>query len=203
MLYVLPGQYVVINWINFSSVVVQLLSCIWLFATPWTEAHQGSLSFTISWNLLKIMSIESVMPSNFLILCHPLLLLPSIFCSMRVFSNELALHIRWPKYWIFSFSNSLFSEYSGMISFRIHWFDLLASEESQEFQESSPASQFKSTSSSVLSFLYGPTLTSVHESWKIHRFDHTAFVGKVTALVLDTLSRFVIAFLPRSNCLLI
>ena len=106
--------------------VVQSLNCVWLFATPWTAAHQGSLSFTISQSLLKLMSTESVMPSNHLILCRPLLLLPSIFSSIRVFSNESALHIRWPKYWSFSFSISPSNEYSGLISFRIDWFDLLA-----------------------------------------------------------------------------
>ena len=109
-----------------SVVVVQLLSCVQLLATPWTAACQASLSFTISWNLLKLMSIELVMPSNHLILCHPLLLLPSIFPSIRVFSNESALHIRWPKTWSFSFSISPSSEYWGLISFRIDWFDLLA-----------------------------------------------------------------------------
>ena len=93
---------------------------------PWTAACQASLSFTISWSLLKLMSIESVMLSNDLILCHPLLLLPLIFPSMRVFSNELVLHIRWPKYWSLSFSISPSNEYSGLISFRIDWFDLLA-----------------------------------------------------------------------------
>ena len=92
--------------------------------SPWTAARQASLSFTISWSLLKLLSIESVMPSNYLILCWPLLLMPSIFPSIRVFSNELALHIRWPKYW--SFSIRPFSEYSGLISFRINWLDLLA-----------------------------------------------------------------------------
>ena len=94
--------------------------------TPWTAAHQVSLSFTISWSLLKLMSVESMMPSNHLILCHPLLLLLSIFPSIRVFSSELALHIRWPKYWGFRFSISPSSEYSGWISFRIDWLDLLA-----------------------------------------------------------------------------
>ena len=98
---------------------VQSLSHIWLFATPWTAACQASLSITNSWSLFKLMSIEFVMPSNHLILCHPLLLLPSIFPSIRVFSNELVLHIRWPKYWSFSFSISPFNEYSGLISFRI------------------------------------------------------------------------------------
>ena len=104
---------------------VQLLSRIQFFATPCTAACQASLSFTISLSLLKCMSIESVMPSNHLIICHPLLLLPSIFPSIRVFSNESALHIRWPKYWSFSFSISLSNEYSGLISFRTDWFDLL------------------------------------------------------------------------------
>ena len=97
-----------------------------LFATPWTAAHQASLSFTISQSLLKFMSIESVMPSNHLILCRPFLLLPSIFPSIRVFSKESVLHIRWPKYWSFSFSISPSNDYSGLISFRIDWFDLLA-----------------------------------------------------------------------------
>ena len=101
-----------------SVVVVQLLSHVQLFATPWTAACQASLSFTISWGLLKLLSIESVMPSNHLILCHPLLLLPSIFPSIRVFSNELAFHITWPKYWSFSFSISLSNEYLGLIFFR-------------------------------------------------------------------------------------
>ena len=110
--------------INLSS--VQLLSWVWLFVTPWTAAYQASLSFTNSWSLLKLMSIQSVMPSNHLILCHPLLLLPSIFTSIRVFSNESVLCIRWSKYWSFSFSMSPPSEYSGLISFRIDWLDLLA-----------------------------------------------------------------------------
>ena len=106
--------------------VFQLLNCVWFFATPWTATHQASLSFTISGSLLKLTSIETVMPSNHLILCCPLLLLPSIFPSIRVFSNELALHIRWPKYWSFSFSISPSNKYSGLISFKIDWLDLLA-----------------------------------------------------------------------------
>ena len=110
---------------NLSVAVVQSLSCVQLFATPWTAAHQAFLSFTISRSLLKLMSIESWMPSNHLILCHPLLL-PSIFPSIRVFSNESALHIRRPKYWSFSFSISPSNEHSGLISFRMAWFDLLA-----------------------------------------------------------------------------
>ena len=107
-------------------VVVQSLSHVSLFVTPQAAARQPSLSFTISQNLLKLISIESVMPSNHLILCCPLLFLPSIFPSIRVFSNESGLCVRWPKYWSFSFSISLSNEHSGLISFRIDWFDLLA-----------------------------------------------------------------------------
>ena len=105
---------------------VQSLGHVWLFATPWTVALQASLSITNSQSLLKLMSIESMMPSNHLILWHPLLLLPSIFSSIRVFSEESVLHIRWPKYWSFSFSISPSNEYSGLISLRIDWLDLLA-----------------------------------------------------------------------------
>ena len=111
-------------WLDISS--VQLLSHLQLFATPWTAAHQASLSITNSQSLLKLMSIELVMPSNHLILCHPLLLLPSIFPRIRVFSNESVLRIRYPKYWSFSFSISPSKEYSGLISFRMDWLDLLA-----------------------------------------------------------------------------
>ena len=115
---------------QFSS--VQSLSGVRLFATPWTTAHQASLSSTNSWSLLKLMSIESVMPSNHLILCHPLLLPPSILPSIRVFSNESVLHIRSPKYWSFSFSISPSNEYSGLVSFRIDWLDLLAVQGTEE-----------------------------------------------------------------------
>ena len=107
-------------------VVVHSFSHVQLFGTPWTAAYQASLSFTISWSLLKFMSIEAVMPSNHLVLCHPLLFLPSIFPSTRVFSNESVLRISWPKYWSFSFSISLSNEYLGLISFRMDWLDLLA-----------------------------------------------------------------------------
>ena len=120
-------DYLIALWCihnKFSS--VQLLSHVQLIATPWTAAHQASLSITNSWSLLKLMSIKSVIPSNHLILGCPLLLLPSIFPSIRVFSNESVLHIRWPKYWSFSFSISPSNEYSGLISFRIDWFDLFA-----------------------------------------------------------------------------
>ena len=147
---------------DFSSV-----QSLRLFVTPWTAACQASLSITNFQSLLKLMSIESVMPSNHLILCRPLLLLPSIFPSIRVFSNESALHIRWPKYWSFSFNISPSSEHSGLLSFRMDWFDLLAVQGTQ----GSSAPQFKSINSSVLSFLYSPTLTSIHDHWKNHSLD--------------------------------
>ena len=125
-----------------------------LFANPWTAACQASLSTTNSWSLLKLMSIESVMPSNHLVLCYPLLLVPSILSSIRVFSNKSVLCISWPKYWSFSFNISHSNEYSGLISFRMDSLDLLA------VQESSPIPEFKSIHSSALNFLYGPILTS-------------------------------------------
>ena len=151
---------------------VQSLSHIRLFVTPWTSARQVCLFNTNSQSLLKLMSIESVMPSNHLILCHPHLLLPSVFPSIRVFSNESVLHIRWPKYTGVSASTSVLpifrTEYSGLISFRMDWLDLLAI---QGTQESSPTLQFRGINSSVLSFLYSPTLTSIHDYWKNQSFD--------------------------------
>ena len=124
MLFFCPDSHLFLVWELDSS--VQSLSCVWLFVTPWTAARQASLCITNSWSLLKLMSIVLVMPSNHLILCCPLLLLPSIFPSIRVFSNELVLRIRWPNYWNFSFSISPSNEYSGLISFRMDWLDLLA-----------------------------------------------------------------------------
>ena len=137
-----------------------------LFSTPRTAVCQVSLSFTIAQSLLKLMSIESVMPSNHLILCHPLLLLPLVF--PRVFSNESVLRIRWPEYWSFSFSTSPSNEYSRLISFRIDCFDLFAV---QGTLKSLPTPQFKSIHSSAFSFIYGPTLSSIHDYWKNHSFD--------------------------------
>ena len=148
---------------QFSS--VQLLSRVQLFAIPWTAVCQDSLSITNSQSLPKLMSIESVIPSNHLILSGPLLLLPLIFPSIRVFSNESALHIRWPKYWSFSFSISSSNKHPGLISFRMDWFDLLAL---QGTLKSSPTPQFKSINSLALSFLYSPILTSIHDHWKNH-----------------------------------
>ena len=140
---------------------VQFNCCrVQLFATPWTAACQASLSITNSQSFLKLMSIKLVMPSNHLILCCPLLLLPSIFPSTTVFSNESALRIRWPKYRSFSFSITPSSEYSGLISFRM---DCWISLQSKGLSKSSPTPQFKSINSLALSFLYGPTLTSIHD----------------------------------------
>ena len=152
----------------FSS--VQSLSHVWLFVIPWTSAHQASLSITNSQSLLKLMSIELVMPSNHRIFCHPLLLPPSIFPSIRVFSTESVLHTRWPKYWSFIFGISPSNEHSGLIIFRD---GLIGSPCSpRDSQESYPTPQFKSISSSALSFLHSPTLTSlIHDHWKNHSLD--------------------------------
>ena len=160
------GYMVLLNAFRQPLLVVQSLSPVRLFVTPRTVACWTSVSFTISWSLL--MSIELVTLSNHLILYHPLLL-PSVFPSIRVLSNELALHIRWSKYWSFSFSIRPSTEYSGLISFRIDCFDLFAC--SRHSQESSPIPQFKSINSLALSLLYVPTLTSVHDYWKNHSFD--------------------------------
>ena len=154
--------------------VVQSLSRVHLFAAPWTaETRQASWSFTVSLSWLKLIPIESVMPSNHLILCHPLLLLPSIFPSIRVFSNEMAPCIRWPKYWSFSFSISPSNEYLGLISFRIDLFDLLAVQGTLK-----SLLQHHSSKASIRQFLgaqhpYDTTLTSIHNYWKNHSFDYT------------------------------
>ena len=151
---------------QFSS--VQSLSRVQLFATPWIAAHQASLSITNSRSSPKLMSIESVMPSNHLILCRPLLLLPPIPPSIRVFSNESTLHMRWPKYWSFSFSISPSNEHPGLI-FRMDWLDLRAVQGT--LKSLLPTPQFKSINSSALSFLHSPTVTSVHDHWKNHTID--------------------------------
>ena len=158
----------------FQFSLVQLLSHVQLFATSWTAPCQASLSITNSQSLLKLMSIASVMPSNPLILCHPLLL-PSLFPSIRGFSNGLALHVRWPKYWSFSFSISPSNDYSGVISFRMDWLDLLAAarDSPRDSQESSPAPQFESINSFMLSLLWGPAVTSVYDYWESHSLDYT------------------------------
>ena len=165
------------------------------------HGRRASLSFTISQSLLKLMSIESVVPSSHLVLRCPLLLLPSIFPSINVFSNESALRIRWPKYWSFSFSISSSNEYSGMISFRIDWFDLLSV---QGTLKSLP--QHHSSKASILwrsAFFMVQLSHPYMTTGKTMALTRWTFVGKVTSLFLNMLCRFVIAFLPRSKCLLI
>ena len=178
-----------------TYVVVQPLSCVWLFATPWTAACQASLSFTASQSLLKFMSIESVMPSNRLILYDLLLLLPLILPSIRFFSNDSVLHIRWPEYWSFSFSISPSNEYSGLISFRIDWFDLLAVQGTLK-----SLLQYHSSKASILwcpAFFMVQLFTSVHDYYIA--LTGQTFVGKVMSLLFNILSMLVIAFLPRSK----
>ena len=169
--------------------------------TPWTAACQSSLSFTISWSLLKLMSIESVMPSNHLILCRPLLLLPSIFPSIRVFSSESALRIRWSKHWSLSFSISPSNEYSGLISFRIDWFDLFAIQRTLKSllqHHSSEASVLQHSAFFVVQLSHPFMATG-----KTIALTIWTFVGKVMSLLFNMLSRLVIVFLPRSRHLLI
>ena len=146
---------------------MQSLSRVRLFVTPWTVTCQASLSITNSQSLLRLMSLESVMPSNLLILCHPLLFLPSVFPSIKVFSNESSLCIRWPNYWSFSFSYS--SEYSELISFRIDWLDLLTVQGTlKSFRQQHISKRFNSLAFSIL---YGPILTFIHDYRKSHSFD--------------------------------
>ena len=152
--------------VQFSS--VQSLSRVLLFENLWTAARQASLSITNPWSLLKLIVHRSVMPSNHLILCRPLLFPSSIFPSIRVFSNESVLCIRWTKYWSFSFSISPSNEHSGLTSFRMDWLDLPAV---QGTLKNSPTPQFKIINSLVVSFPYSPTLTSIHDHWKNHSFD--------------------------------
>ena len=185
--------------VQFSS--VELLSHIQLFETPWTAAHQVSLSITNSRSLLKLMSIESVMQSNHHILCRPLLLWPSIFPTIRVFSKESVLLIRWPKYSSFSFSISLSSEYSGLISFRMDWLDLLTVQgtlKSLLKHQSSKASILWHSAFFIVQLSH-PYMTT----GKTIALTRWTFVGKVMSLLFNVLSRLVTAFLPRSNHLLI
>ena len=147
---------------------VQLLSHVWLFATPWTAALQGPLSITNSWSLFKLMSIESVMPSNHHILCHPLLLLPSIIPSIRVFSNKSVLHIRWPKYWSFASTSVLPMNIQDW--FPLGWTGWI-SLQSKGLERVSSNTTVQSINSSALNFLYSPTLTAIHDYWKNQSFD--------------------------------
>ena len=184
-----------------AFVVVQLLSHGQLFATPWTAACQASLSSTISWSWLKFMSIELVMLSNHLILCCPLLFLPSIFPSIRFFSNEPALRMRWPKYWSFSFSISPSKEHPGLISFRMDWVDLLAVQGTLKI-----LLQHHSSKTSILRHSAFFTVQLSHPymtTGKTIALTRRTFVGKVMSLLFSTITRLVITFLPRSKCLLI
>ena len=183
--------------VRFSSVAQSYLT----FCDPWTAARQASLSITQSQSLLKLTSITSVMPSNYLILCHLLLLLPSIFSIIRIFSNTSPLCIRWPKYWSFSFSISPSNEYSGLISFRIDWFDLLAVHGTLK-----SLLQHHSSKASILqhsAFFMVQLSHSYMTPGKTIALTRWTFVNKVISLLFNMLSRFVIVFLPRSKGLLI
>ena len=180
---------------RFSS--IQSLSRVWLFVAPWTAARQASLSITNSRNLLRLMSIESVMLSNHLILCCLLSLLPSIFSSMRVFSNVSVLRIRWSKYWSFSFSISPANDYSGLISFRMDWLDFLAVQgilKSLINHHSSKASILQRSAFFIVQLPYPYTTTG-----KTIALTRLTFVGKVMSLLFNMLSKLVITFLPRNR----
>ena len=184
-------------YIQFSS--VQLLSCVQLSVAPWTAACQTSLSITNSRSLLQLMSTPSVMPSNHLIFCHPLLLPPSIFPSIRVFSNEPVLHIRWPKYWSFRLSISSSNEYSGLITFRVDQLDLSAVQMNLKthLQHHSSKTLILRCSAFFTVQLSHPYMTTGETIALIRR----TFVDKVMSLLFTMLSRLVITFLPRSKCL--
>ena len=189
-----------LNWTELCA-VVQSLSHVWIFSAPWTTAHQPSLSITNSWSVLKLMSIELVMPSSHLILCHTVLLPPSIFPSISVFSNESALHIRWPKYWSFIFSLSPSNEHSGLISFRVDLLDLLAVQgtlKSLLQHHSSKASVLQH--SAFFIFQLSHPYTTTGKSIALTRW---TFVAKVMSLLFNILSRLVITFLPSHKRLLI
>ena len=185
--------------VQFSS--VQSLSPVQFVVTSCTATRQASLSITNSWSLLKLMSIKSVMPSSHLILCRPLLLLPSIFPNIKGFSNESVLRIRWPKYWSFSFSISPSSEYSGLISFKMDWLDLLAVQGTLKslLQHHSSKASILRGSAFFIAQLSHPYMTT----GKTIALTRQTFVDKIMSLLFNMLSRLVIAFLPRSKCLLI
>jgi len=186
---------------SYGVLPVQLLSRVRLFATPWIAAHQASLSITNSWSLLKLMSIKSVMPSSHLILCRPLLLLPQIPPSIRVFSNESTLRMRRPRYWSFSFSISPSNEHPGLISFRMDWLDLLAVQGTLKNllqYHSSKASIFRRSAFFTVQLSHPYVTTG-----KTIALTRWIFVGKVMSLLFNMLSRLVTTFLPRSNHLLI
>ena len=183
---------------SFCFQSVQLLSCVRLFATPWSAARQASLSSSNSWSLPKLTSMESVKPSNHLILCHPLLLPPSIFPSIRVFSNESVHHIRWPKYWSFNFSISPSNEHSRLISFRIDWFDLLAVQGTLK-----SLLQYHSSKASILQCSAFLILQLSHLYMTIGKaiaLTRWTFIGKVMSLLFNMLSRLITpVFLPGES----
>ena len=198
-----PPQFFVFSFHPAWSVaVVHLLSCVWLFVTPWTAARHTSMSFTISRSLLKLMSIKSMMPSNHLILCHPLLLLPSIFPSIWVFSSEPAFLIRWPKYWSFSFSICPSNEYSGLILLGLTSLLVWCPCGSRDSQESSPAPVWKHQFFSAQPSLW-PNSHLYMTPGKTIALTRLTFVSKVMSLLFNILSSLVTAFLPRSKHLLI
>ena len=172
-------------------------SCVWLLATPWTAAHQASLFFTNSWSSLKLMSIDLMRPSNHLILCHSLLLLSSIFPSIRVLSNDSALQVRWPKYWSFNFSINPSNEYSGLISFRIDWLDLLIVQGTLKslLQHHNSKASILRCSAFFIVQLSHPYMTT----GKTIALTRWTFVSKVMSLLFNMLSVFVIAFLPSTK----
>ena len=181
-----------INNLRYADSIL-LLSCVQYFVTPWTAAHQASLPNTNTWSLLKLMSIESVMPPNHLILCYPLLHLPSFFPSIRVFSNESALRIRWPKYWSFSFNISPSSEHPGLISFRMDWLDLLAVQGTLKslLQHHSSKASVLLCSAFFIVQLSHPYMTT----GKTIALTRRTFVGKIMSLLFNMLSRLVIIVL--------
>ena len=177
---------------------VQSLNRVQLFVTPWTAACQASLSITNLQRLLKLMSVESMMPSNHLIPCRPFLLPPSVFPSIKVFSNESVLPIRWPRYWSFSFNISLSNEYSKLISFRMDWLDLLAVRGTlKSLQHHNSKASILQHSAFFIVQLSLPYVTTIHS------LTRQTFVDKVMSLLFNILSRLVITFLPRSKGLLI
>ena len=193
------SQSCILYSVQFSS--VQLLSCVLLSMTPWTAARQASLSIANSWSLLKLISLESVMPSNHLILCHPLLLPPSIFPSIRVFSNESVLCIRWPKYWSFSFSISPSNEHPGLTSFRGDWLYLLAVQGTLKslLQHHNSKASILRHSAFIIVQLSNPYMTT----GKTIALTRWTYVGKVVYLLFNILSRLIITFLPGSKHLFI
>ena len=181
---------------------VQLLNLLWIFATPWAAACQASLSITNSQSLLKLMSIELVMPSNHLIFCHSLLLSPSIFPSIRVFSNESVLCIRWPKYWSFSFNIRPSNGYSGLTSFRMDWLDLMQYKRLSRFFSNTTVQkhQFIGTQLSLWTKKLSQPYMTTGKTITLTRWN---FESKEMSLLFNMLSRLVITFLPRIKCLLI